>query len=326
MSCPINCARNWILDDETVASLTVAFGQFDTSGDGLLDLDEFSTAMRNLGHDLTDDEFKSVLGQVDKNRNFEIDFGEFCQLMGKCEDGQFNVGTSVLQGAFKGSLGLEKIKKQVDELVREATDQHGRKLGYKNLPHGVSDLTLHATKPFPSLEATFLGEILVGTPYEGRLLRLRISGDHCYPVAPPRVAFTRRVIHLNFDVAPSGETFVSQLLNTWSGVCDVKWLLDRIVQLLREPEPDLVPAAARPENALARDGDEDGDGGIDDEAGARGTQPLGNDLRVKRQADRLAAELFRLHRDRPRRYKALARQHALRTSKRRFTCPRRSTP
>ena len=80
----------------------------------------------------------------------------------------------------------------------------------------------------------------------------------------------------------------------------------------REPEPDLVPAAARPENALARDGDEDGDGGIDDEAGARGTQPLGNDLRVKRQADRLAAELFRLHRDRPRRYKALARQHALR--------------
>ena len=60
------------------------------------------------------------------------------------------------------------------------------------------------------------------------------------------------------------------------------------------------------------DGDEDGDGGIDEEAGARGTQPLGNDLRVKRQADRLAAELFRLHRDRPRRYKALARQHALR--------------
>ena len=155
-------------------------------------------------------------------------------------------------------------------------------------------------------------QILVGTPYEGRLLRLRISGDHCYPVSPPRVAFTRRVIHLNFDVAPSGETFVSQLLNTWSGVCDVKWLLDRIVSLLREPEPDLVPAAARPENALARDGDEDGDGGIDDEAGARGTQPLGNDLRVKRQADRLAAELFRLHRDRPRRYKALARQHALR--------------
>ena len=35
-------------------------------------------------------------------------------------------------------------------------------------------------------------------------------------------------------------------------------------------------------------------------------------MRVKRQADRLAAELFRLHRDRPRRYKALARQHALR--------------
>ena len=142
------------LDDETVASLTVAFGQFARPG-SLLDLDEFSTAMRNLGHDLTDDEFKSVLGQVDKNRNFEIDFGEFCQLMGKCEDGQFNVGTSVLQGAFKGSLGLEKIKKQVDELVREATDQHGRKLGYKNLPRGVSDLTLHATKPFPPSKRRF---------------------------------------------------------------------------------------------------------------------------------------------------------------------------
>ena len=46
------------MDDEQVAQLTLAFGQFDTSGDGLLDLDEFSGAMRSLGHDLTDDEFK----------------------------------------------------------------------------------------------------------------------------------------------------------------------------------------------------------------------------------------------------------------------------
>ena len=145
--------------------------------------------MRNLGHDLTDDEFKSVLGQVDKNRNFEIDFGEFASSWANAKTGNSTSGRPVLQGAFKGSLGLEKIKKQVDELVREATDQHGRKLGYKNLPHGVSDLTLHATKPFPSLEATFLGEILVGTPYEGRLLRLRISGRR--PLLP-RVAAARR--------------------------------------------------------------------------------------------------------------------------------------
>ena len=143
------------LDDETVASLTVAFGQFDTSGDGLLDLDEFSTAMRNLGHDLTDDEFKSVLGQVDKNRNFEIDFGEFCQLMGKCEDGQFNVGTSYSKGPSRGRWGWRRSR-QVDELVREATDQHGRN-GYKNLPRGVSDLTLQRRSPFRPSKRRFWG-------------------------------------------------------------------------------------------------------------------------------------------------------------------------
>lgn len=300
------------LDEETVAALTVSFGQFDSSGDGLLDLDEFATAMRSLGHDLTDDEFKRVLGQVDKDRSFEIDFGEFCQLMGKCLDGQFNVGASVLQGAFAGSLGLEKVKRQVDELVREATDEHGRVLGFKNLPKGVSDVTLHATKPFPSLEATFLGEVLVGTPYEGCLLRLRVAGDHHYPISTPRVFFTRRLVHLNFDVAPSGETHLTQLLNTWSGVCDVRWLLERVVELLKRPEPELVPPSARPEHALARDGDEDGDGGIDAEAGARGVEPLGHDVRAKRRADRIAAELFKLYTTKPRRYAALARQHALR--------------
>ena len=97
-------------------------------------------------------------------------------------------------------------------------------------------------------------------------------------MSPPRPSPSqRRVIHLNFDVAPSGETFVSQLLNTWSGMCDVKWLLDRVVQLLRAGAGFGTGRGAA-ENALARDGDEDGDGGIDDEAGARGTQPLGNDL------------------------------------------------
>ena len=37
----------------------------------------------------------------------------------------------------------------------------GGSWGTRTCP-GVSDLTLHATKPFPSIEATFLGEFLVG--------------------------------------------------------------------------------------------------------------------------------------------------------------------
>ena len=69
---------------------------------------------------------------------------------------------------------------------------------------------------------------------------------------------------------------MSQLLKTWSGMCDVKWLLDRVVQLLGSR----ARFGTRPGGSGRRTGrleaaSEDGDGGIDDEAGARGTQPLG---------------------------------------------------
>ena len=87
--------------------------------------------------------------------------------------------------------------------MREATDQHGRKLGYKNLPHGVSDLTLHGDEALSLPGGDVFGRDFSRDAVRGPPPKTEDFGRPLLPVAPPRVAFTRRVIHLNFDVAPS---------------------------------------------------------------------------------------------------------------------------
>ena len=160
--------------------------------------------MRNLGHDLTDDEFKSgTRTSRQQEPNFEIDFCGALPPMGKCEDGQFNVGTSVLQGAFKGSLGLEKIKKQVDELVREATDQHGRKLGYKNLPQGVWFDAARDEALFRPSRSDVLGRDFSWNAVRGPPTTTEDFGRPLLPRVAHGGRLARRVIHLNSAVAPS---------------------------------------------------------------------------------------------------------------------------
>lgn len=292
---PPELAENY--SDEELAHLAFSFGVFDKSGDGVMDMKELEAAMVAMGHSLEEHELKFMLSLIDTDRSFTVDFGEFAQLMRRMVDGRLQVDASLMHATFTGTMGIERIKAEVDYM------HHGGPGGDPVYPEGVSEITLHATKPDPTVQATFLGDALVGTPYESCILHLQVRAGPRYPLDVPRVNFSRRVVHLNFDVAMAGNTQLPQLMATWDASCTLEWLFSRIYALLQEPDLGLVPAEKTPDVAL------DGARVADDDVGS---EPPGFDLRTKRNTDRFQAELCRLFTDRPDVYFSVARSNAKR--------------
>ena len=279
--------------DEDVAQLAFHFGLYDDSGDGVMDMKELEAAMLSLGHTLDRKELKHMLSLIDTDRSFTVDFGEFAQLLKRMVDGVLQVDANLMHRSFVGSLGVERIKAEVDAM-RGGGGPGGAPSDY---PPGVAEITLHATKPEPTVQATFIGDFLQGTPYAGFILRLQVKASPRYPLDPPKVCFSRRVLHLNFEIAMAGNTQLPQLMKTWTAANDLRWLYTRVADLLRTPEPDLVPP--NPEADV-----------MTDDPGTKGSQPPGYDARAKRKSDRFAAELGKLYATKPRVYRALARQNA----------------
>jgi len=61
-----------------------AFEQFDLNGDGIIDQDEFKTALTNMGYrDMTDEAITELVASVDSDKDGVIQWSEFCDMMYK---------------------------------------------------------------------------------------------------------------------------------------------------------------------------------------------------------------------------------------------------
>ena len=61
--------------------LREAFSLFDTDASGSIDLKELKAAMKALGFDISKEEIKKMLSNVDLNSNGEVEFEEFVRMM-----------------------------------------------------------------------------------------------------------------------------------------------------------------------------------------------------------------------------------------------------
>merc|ERR1712241_949789 len=83
-------------------------------------------------------------------------------------------------------------------------------------------------------QATIMGP--EETPYEGGVFFLNIDLPEDYPNKPPTISFTSRIYHPNID--SNGKTCLNILKDEWSMAITISKVLDVLVQLLREPNPD----------------------------------------------------------------------------------------
>ncbi|XP_075246684.1 calmodulin-like [Convolutriloba macropyga] len=87
------------LTPDQVAELREAFNLFDTDGSGSISTLELGEVLATLGEPATEEELATIIAEVDKDGNGEIDFPEFLQMMaGKLKERKLE---DDLQEAFR---------------------------------------------------------------------------------------------------------------------------------------------------------------------------------------------------------------------------------
>jgi len=69
------------INEEEIEELREAFELFDTDGNGTIDPNELTSAMKNLGFEAKNHTVYQMISDIDKNGTGDIDFDEFLDLM-----------------------------------------------------------------------------------------------------------------------------------------------------------------------------------------------------------------------------------------------------
>ncbi len=129
------------LTEEQIAEFKEAFQIFDKDGDGMITTKELGTVMRSLGQNLSEDELKAMIEEVDTDKSGTIDFREFLGLMAwkmkesgieeelieafKVFDRDGNGLISAHELRFVMSTSGEELNdNDIEEMIREA-DENG---------------------------------------------------------------------------------------------------------------------------------------------------------------------------------------------------------
>ena len=115
-----------------------AFNQFDTDGDGTVDLKELATVMKSLGQNPTQETLDGFIQEYDSDNNGFLDFSEFCKMMqekvdkgddeetmadafkifDRNDDGW--IAADDIKDVMKRLAGIEMSDRQVSEMIKEA--------------------------------------------------------------------------------------------------------------------------------------------------------------------------------------------------------------
>ncbi|ETO16277.1 hypothetical protein RFI_21077, partial [Reticulomyxa filosa] len=118
------------LDKEEIRQLKEAFAFFDHNGDGAISTQEIGQVMKALGLEITDEELKDIMHDLDENGDGHMDFDEFVVMM----DRRMSVGSQMdeIKSTFgffdkkgDGKIDFEELKEalsslDVRDLIKEA--------------------------------------------------------------------------------------------------------------------------------------------------------------------------------------------------------------
>lgn len=121
------------LTDEQITEYRDAFDLFDQDGSGAISIDELKEVMKKLGNDTSQSDLQSMVNEIDKNGDGEIDFNEFIILMSnKFEDS--NLEDEIRQ-AFRsfdqdgdGFIDAEELKNVMRNLGDNISDEHVKEM------------------------------------------------------------------------------------------------------------------------------------------------------------------------------------------------------
>ncbi|KAJ3210011.1 hypothetical protein HDU83_000179 [Entophlyctis luteolus] len=132
------------LSETQISEFKEAFSLFDQDGDGLIANAEIGTVIRSLGQNISQQELRDLIKEVDSSKRGAVDFPEFLTMMArKLKDGD---NAADIKAAFRmfdpsgsgyvlakelrhvlTSMGEKLSGEEVDEMIRDANvDAQGR--------------------------------------------------------------------------------------------------------------------------------------------------------------------------------------------------------
>jgi len=116
------------LDKDEIRQLKEAFAFFDHNGDGEISTQEIGEVMKTLGLEITEEELKDIMNDLDENGDGHMDFDEFVLMM----DRRMSVGSQVdeIKATFAffdkkgdGKIDFDELKEVLSRLGENVTDK-----------------------------------------------------------------------------------------------------------------------------------------------------------------------------------------------------------
>mmetsp|Transcript_159354 Transcript_159354/g.297209 ORF Transcript_159354/g.297209 Transcript_159354/m.297209 type:complete len:211 (-) Transcript_159354:150-782(-) len=112
-----------LLTDAQVQDFKDTFARFDVDSSGTIEVKEIGFVLKSLGHEPSQELLEVIVKDIDPNGSGEIDFEEFCTLMGKTmgTDGKVDMDTYLKNVSIAASR--EARREAVLELVPVMSEQ-----------------------------------------------------------------------------------------------------------------------------------------------------------------------------------------------------------
>ncbi|OQR93222.1 hypothetical protein ACHHYP_02794 [Achlya hypogyna] len=218
-----------------LAEFVDQFKAFDTSGDGgigayktsdvvltptALDVDELATMMASMNVQMERHEARNpLIALVDDNRSGQIEFHEFVRMMSNLRKGKSNKLSRFMQ-----------LAKQAFEIRREYLTTATTPIPGCRIEPFLQDMRqwhVHIDGP-------------PGSAYEGGRFTFHFEFGHEYPYEPPALRLLTRIYHLNFVLLVDGSASAECLTQLWTPDWRSRDLIEKIQELLAEPDPALM--------------------------------------------------------------------------------------
>jgi Ca2+-binding EF-hand superfamily protein len=114
-----------------------AFAMFDTDGSGTIDASELGSALKAMGHNVSEAEIKEMLLQADDDGTGEIEFEEFCTLMGIEVPNKANKADNA---AVAGEVSTKKSATQKPQKPSQKASKPSTKEAAKKQTHDPNEV------------------------------------------------------------------------------------------------------------------------------------------------------------------------------------------
>ena len=125
---PLKKRQSKELTKEELEQLKAAFRFLDKDGNGTVEPEEIGEVLKTLGIEITDEEIKDIMSNLDENGDGVMDFNEFVGMMNRRLS--LNSQRAELKETFKvfdkngdGKISFDELKEVLIGLGEEVTDQ-----------------------------------------------------------------------------------------------------------------------------------------------------------------------------------------------------------